>query len=164
MRTFQYFPPGPEEQRAFVVQLFGTVLAWIIIALLWKFWARDAAMIGVLVGAALGAFWMLARSAWTLEKKAQRSQNAEIGVDDAGLHITDDRGRTQSIAWSEISDLKVVGGRLTVTWPGGQFAVGARELEDGMTLMNQVMKYRGGDPERDSLPPPPSNFIPLSPR
>ncbi len=127
MRTFHYFPPGTEEQQAFVAQFLGTLLGWIVIAALLKFWAREAPAIGMLIGAALALLWMLARTAWALEKKAQRSQNAEIGVDDEGLHITDDRGQTQLIQWDEISDLSVAGGRLIVTWPGGTFAVGARE-------------------------------------
>lgn len=161
MRTFHYLPPGPEEQRGFVMQLGGTLLGLVLIAGLW-FGAHDVTVRGVLIGAGVAAVFQLGRSALALEKKAQRSQNAEIGVDAIGLHLTDATGNTQVVAWQEITECGVQGGRLVVSWMGGQLAVGAREVEDGMTLVQQVLQKWQGE---DTAPhPTPSNFIPLTPR
>jgi hypothetical protein len=110
-----------------------------------------------LIGAGAALVFRLANSAWRLEKRARRAQYAEIGVDETGLHLTDDTGQTRALAWDEIQDIGVKGGRLNVKWNGGTFAVGSREIEDGMTLVRLVMQ-RGQDE-----PPRKSNFIPLEP-
>jgi hypothetical protein len=162
MQTFRYLPPAVEEQKAFAVQFLGSLLGLTLIAVVWLR-TGDAGIKGLLLGAAAGVLWMLARAAWSLEKKAQRSQHAGIGLDDDGLHITNDKGNTQIIPWTTITKVDVSGGRMIVSWPDGSFAVGARELENGMALVREVTKKRshGND---SSSPLPPSNFIPLEPR
>lgn len=163
MQTFHYLPPGPEEQRGFVMQFVGTLAGLALIAALW-WWAHDPAMKGVLLGAAVGTIFLLAKGAWQLELKAQRSQHAEVGVGDEGLSITDARGQTQSVKWQDVVDCRVVYSRLTIVWPGGQIAIGAREMQDGMVLVQEVtrqwIKHTRGEDE----PPAVSNFIPLTPR
>lgn len=164
MQTFRYFPPGLEEQRSFLLQLLGTILGLAFIAFLWTRTA-DATTRAMLVGAGAAVVWMLARTVWSLETKAQRSQNAEFGIDDDGLHIINPAGATQVVAWADITHLEVIGGRLTVEWPEGQVSVGARELEDGMTLVREVMdRYNQATGQGDGAFKPPSNFIPLDPR
>jgi hypothetical protein len=164
MQTFHYFPPGEEEQKSFLFQLLGTVLGLGFIAFLFTR-AGDATTRAMLIGAGIGVVWLLARTVWALETKAQRSQNAEFGIDDDGLHITNPAGATQVVAWSEITHLEVIGGRLTVQWDGGQVSVGARELEDGMTLVREVMeRYNKATGQGDASFKPPTNFIPLDPR
>jgi hypothetical protein len=164
MQTFRYFPPGTEEQRTFLLQLLGSILGLGVIAFLWTR-TGDATTRGMLIGAGAGVVWMLARTVWSLETKAQRSQNAEFGVDDDGLHITDPRGVTQTVAWGDITHLETVGGRMTVEWSGGKVSVGAREIEDGMTLVREVMGRYNEATGQGKLPDrPPSNFIPLEPR
>jgi hypothetical protein len=160
MQTFRYLPPAVEEQRAFAVQFLGSLLGLALITVVWPH-AGDAGIRGLLLGAAAGVLWMLARAAWSLEKKAQRSQSAGIGLDDEGLHLTDDKGRTQVVPWTTITAVDVSGGRMMVSWPEGSFAVGARELENGMALVREVTKRRSHDNDN---PLSPSNFIPLEPR
>lgn len=162
MKTFHYLPPGPEEQRGFALQFLGTLLGLALIAGLWL-WTRDATLRSALIGAGLATVFKLAHSAWALEQKAQRSQNAEIGVDGEGLHLVDAKGQSQTVTWEAITECGVQGGRLAVQWnggQGGQLVVGAREIEDGMSLVREVMQQRQGD----VVSPTPSNFIPLSPR
>jgi hypothetical protein len=161
MQTFRYLPPAAEEQRAFAVQFLGSLLGLALIAVVWLR-TGDSGIRGLLLGAAAGVLWMLARAAWELEKKAQRSQHAGIGIDDEGLHVTNEKGQTQHITWTEITEVGVAGGRMIVTWTGGTFEVGARELQDGMALVREVTKRQSRG--NDNSPLPPSNFIPLEPR
>jgi hypothetical protein len=75
MRVFQFFPPGVEEQRAFLVQLGGAILSLAVIGVLLWF-TKDTGLRGVLLGAGIGVIFLLGRSAWQLELKAARAQNA----------------------------------------------------------------------------------------
>ena len=167
MQTFHYHPPAPEEQRGFVMQFLGTLLGLVLIAVLW-WWTTEMVVRGVLIGAGLATILRLGQAAWQLEKKAQRSQNGEIGVDDDGLHITDSAGQTQLIKWQDITKCHVINSRLTVEWEKGQIAIGAREMQDGMTLVREVTsrwaRHTKGEDVSDHQPPAPSNFIPLMPK
>jgi len=159
MRTFHYFPPAPEEQRGFVIQLGGSLLGLITIGVLaWR--ATDAGLRGVMIGTAIGVLYVLARSMWHLETKAQRSQNAEIGVDETGLQITDAAGKTQFVSWDEIEKTEVLGGRLKVTWANGELKFGSREVENGMQLIELIAAKGRSTPDFAAT----SNFIPLSPK
>jgi hypothetical protein len=155
-RTFHYLPPAPEEQRAFVIQFLGTLAALVAIGVLWFVWTDKRA---VLVGAALGAIYVLGRSAWSLEIKARRAQNAEIALDDETLSITDREGKTQTFRIEAIEKCEVRGGRLAVTYKHKRvLEVGARELTNGMTLIEELLQRWAKD---DGVFRPPSNFIPL---
>ena len=159
MRTFHYFPPAPEEQRGFVIQLGGSLLGLVAIGILaWR--ATDAGLRGVMIGTAIGVLTILARSVWHLETKAQRSQNAEIGVDEKGLQITDAAGKTQFVNWNEIEKTEVLGGRLKVNWANGELKFGSREVENGMQLIELIAAKGRSTPDFTAT----SNFIPLSPK
>lgn len=169
MKTFHYLPPAPEEQKAFVAQLLGTIVALAIIVGAW-FFVHETRMQAILAGVALGVIYLLANIAWKLEVKAQRAQNAEIVLDEDELRITDRSGQTQTISIKDIEKCDVRGGRLVVIYQGHQvLEVGARELFDGMTLVQELLaKWSGkGSSGNDSSQngfKPPTNFIPLDPR
>jgi MFS family permease len=157
VKTFRYYAPGPEEQRSFVMQFLGTLLGLGAVAFFaWR--SSDGGLRGMLLGAALALILRLILAARRLENRARRAQIAQIGVDESGLHLTDEKGGVQSLSWSEIQTLDVRGGRLFVAWEGGNFSVGAREIEDGMTLVRLVMNKGRDDKPRGG------NFIPLSPK
>ncbi len=157
MKTFHYFPPAPEEQRGFVIQLSGSLLGLIAIGIFaWR--TTDMGLRGAMIGAAIGVLVVLARSVWHLETKAQRSQNCEIGVDENGLQITDAAGKTQNISWSEIQKTEVTGGRLHVVWASGELKFGSREIENGMQLIELIAAQGRSTPDFAAS----SNFIPLS--
>jgi hypothetical protein len=163
MRSFHYLPPGPEEQRAFFGQLVGTLLGVVVVIVL-SFQVSDPALRGVFWGGGAAGLWMLARTAWSLEKKARRAAVASVGVADNGLHLVDDKAQEQIVSWNEISEVGVNGGRLNVTWPGGSFSVGAREMQDGMEMIRAILQKSGhGDTSQDGFRPP-TNFIPLDPK
>jgi len=154
MREFHYLPPSPDDQRAFVMQLLGTVLGLILVAILiWKTPAFELRT--VLAGAAAAILWMLGSAAWRLEKKARRSQLAKVGFDENQLFVVDRHGAESNIPWNEITACDVKGGRLSVQWKGGKLLVGARELENGMEFIQHVAKKVHGDK---------STFIPLTPK
>jgi hypothetical protein len=152
MREFHYFPPSQDDQRAFIMQLLGTVLGLIVVAVL--FWKTPTFELrAVLVGAGVAILWMLGSAAWRLEKKARRSQLAKVGFDETQLFVTDWHGSQSEILWENITSCEVKGGRLLVEWNGGKLHVGARELEDGMEFVQHVAKKIHGDK---------STFIPLT--
>lgn len=159
LRTFHYLPPAVEEQRAFAIQFVGSFIALGLVGAAWLMRLSMPFDASVLWGVAAGVIYLLARSAWKLEMKAQRSSRSEIALTATALLITDGRGQTQRVDWTAFSSIDVQGGRLMLQWPGGQFTVGAREIEDGMTLVNEVMQRSGRSQQRT-----PSNFIPLEPR
>ena len=161
MPTFHYYPPSSSEQREFIMQLIGTVLGLLLLALICLF-KHEPAVRATALGVAVGVIWLLAQTAWRLEKKAQRSQHAAIGYDEEGLRITDDRGHEQLVAWDAISEIGMSGGRLSIVWPGSSLKVGTREIENGMELVRGLMQHREGRSTNGSAPP--SNFIPLDPR
>jgi hypothetical protein len=163
VRTFHYLPPGPEEQRAFVSQLIGTLLCVVIVMVL-SFRLTDPALRGVFWGGCTAGLWMLGRTAWALEKKARRAAVASVGVAEDGLHIIDDKAHEQIVPWAQVSEVGVNGGRLSVKWPEGSFAVGAREMEDGMDMIRAILQESGqGGDSQDGFRPP-TNFIPLDPK
>jgi len=162
MQTYRYFPPGPEEQRGFVIQLAGTLVALAVVAFLFRYHPNPART-GILIGSGVALVWMLGRTAWDLEKKARRAQRALLELDDDALRVTDAEGATQVVKWTDISRYDVVGGRMTIEWPTGKLAVGARELENGLTLVREVQRHRTENAP-GAAPPKPSNFIPLEPR
>jgi hypothetical protein len=152
MREFHYFPPSQDDQRAFIMQLLGTVLGLIVVAVL--FWKTPTFELrAVLVGAGVAILWMLGSAAWRLEKKARRSQLAKVGFDENQLDVVDWHGAESNIFWNEITLCEVKGGKLLVEWNGGKLHVGARELEDGMEFVQHVAKKVHGDK---------STFIPLT--
>ncbi len=84
-------------------------------------------------------------------------------MDEDGLYIIDDKAHEQVVPWTQVSEVGVSGGRLTVTWPNGSFAVGAREMKDGMDMIRAILQQSGQDAgSRDGFRPP-TNFIPLDP-
>lgn len=163
-RSFRFFPPSIEEQRAFFVQLGGALLALLLIGGLFSR-TEAAGLRGVLIGAAAGVLFLVARAAWQLETKAARAEHGEIAVRDDGFAYTDRKGEMRFIFWPQIVATDVRAGRLHLAWQDetkreNTLSLGARELENGMELI-QLLVARG-----QSTPPSgtPTNFIPLQPK
>lgn len=153
MREFNYFPPSQDDQRAFIMQLLGTLFGLIVVAAL--FWRASVFELrSVLVGAGLAILWILGRAAWRLEIKARQSQMSKVGFDEDYLFVTDWHGLQSRIPWADITTCDLKGGKLLVEWEGGKLHVGARELENGMEFVQHVAKKIHGDK---------STFISLTP-
>jgi hypothetical protein len=160
MQTFHYLPPTIEEQRAFVVQLLGTILGVAVVLFLsWK--TPDGQLKAVLWGATIAIVFLLGRAAWQLELKARRAQRGEISLGDDGLHLTNLHGHEQIVEWQSIESCEVQGGKLRVTWPQNRWEVSAREVEDGLTMVRNVIEsWQRATGQQN----PPTNFIPLLPK
>ena len=156
--SFRFHPPAPEEARAFAIQFVGSLAALLALALL--FWRLEP-LRPAIVGAMLGLIYVVARSAWALELRARRSQHGGVQVDDAGVRLSDGR-REQALAWSQIEACEVRGGKLYVSGAGIELAVSAREVEDGMAMVEEISARWKNGGKRGFVAP--SNFIPLSPR
>jgi hypothetical protein len=97
-------------------------------------------------------------------KETRRAAWLSVGVSEDGLHITDDKAHEQIVPWPQVTEVGVSGGRLSVTWLDGSFAVGAREMEDGMDMIRAILQESGqGGDSQDGFRPP-TNFIPLDPK
>lgn len=155
---FHFLAPAPEEARALAFQLAGSLLALAGLAL--AFWRLES-LRPVVLGATCGLIYIVARSAWALELKARRSQLGGIGVDEAGVRHGDGR-REQTLKWSQIQKCEVRGGRLHLSGERVEIGISAREVEDGIKLIEEISsRWRNGG-KRGFVAP--SNFIPLSPR
>jgi len=103
----------------------------------------------------------VARSAWALELRARRSQLGGIEVTEQGVRLSDGR-REQMLTWSQIQTCEVRGGKLHLSGEGVELSVSAREVEDGVKLIEEIaVRWKNGG-KRGFVAP--SNFIPLSPR
>lgn len=158
MKTFRFFAPSPEEQRGFTVQLFGTILTVFVVIYLFPR-TYDITLRSALIGVVIGALFLLTRSAVNLENKSQRAKNAEIVIEKDGFKTTDAQGRSTSVGWDQIESSEVSSGRLLIKWQGGQLKFGAREVEEGMELI-QLIVARGQSTSEAGA----SNFIPLDPK
>lgn len=158
MPTFRYFPPSQEEQRGFIIQLIGTVISLALAATL-AARATEAGLRGLMIGLGLGVLFLLARTMVQLELKANRAQNAEIGVDENGLQITNEQKKTHIVTWDEIESIEVINGKLAVKWRGGELKLSSREVENGMELI-RLIATRGKKSDSTKT----SNFIPLEPK
>lgn len=158
MPTFRYLPPTQLEQRGFIIQLVATIIS-LIVAVNLAMRTDEAGLRGLMVGLGLGVLFLMARTAVQLETKAQRSENAEIGVNEDGLHITNEQKKTRIVLWKEIQSTEVVNGKMLVKWPNGELKIGSREVENGMELIG-LIAARGK--KTDSIKT--SNFIPLEPK
>lgn len=160
------------------MQLVGTLLCLVMIGVL-TFQTRDSGLRGVLIGAGIGVVFLVARNAWQLEKKAARAQWSEIGIgkksdsdsNDSknGFHFTDSKNQTQFILWENIETREVRGGRLYLAWRDeknkkNELQFGAREVENGMELIQLLASRGASTPASDDGFEPPSNFIPLAPK
>jgi hypothetical protein len=113
--TFRFLPPSPEESRAFLAQLGATLLSFVVIGVL--FWrSNEAGLRAVLIGAGIGTLFLLARAAWKLELKAARAQRGSLAIDGEGFTLSLDANKTHRVAWHEITNLEVRGGKLHVAW------------------------------------------------
>ncbi len=132
--------PGAEEQRAFCVQFLGTLAGVVLVAL--SFAVQGNAR-SVLWGGGVAMVWLLARARQRRKKRDVRRWLKSAVADD-GLHLTDDAGRTRIVAWPQISACDVTRRAIARAVARRPTACRAREVQDGMTLVREVLQKTGG--------------------
>ncbi|RYG70849.1 hypothetical protein EON80_06645 [bacterium] len=155
MRVFRYLSPSPTETRAFYVFALGAFLGQLM--------AFSLAMISVESGAKAIAFGgglaILARfgmATWQFDTRRRRARNASIELQSNGIRITNANGGVTFVRFDEVEDAQSKGGRLQLQFRGKKWGFGAREVENGLILTQEILK-------KTVKTQAPSNFIPLEP-
>ena len=156
MRTFRYLSPSPKEIRAFYVLAVGSFIG--------QFLAFGLALMpdaplparGVAVGGALAIMARFFMAQMHLDKRRRRAKNAGIELQSAGLRFTDEKGVATFVKWNEIEEATSKNGQLELRFAGRKWSFGAREVENGMALTQEILR-------RVAKPNKKSTFIPLEP-
>ena len=156
VRTFKYLSPSPKEIRAFYVLAFGSFLGQFVafgLAL-----APDTPPLAraVAVGGALAILARFFVAQLQLDKRRRRAANGRIELQGGGLRFTDDKGAATYVSWPEIDQAQSSNGRLEIKFGARTWGFGAREVENGMTLTQEILR-------RVAKPQSKSTFIPLEP-
>lgn len=156
MRTFRYLSPSPKEIRAFYVLAFGSFVG--------QFLAFGLALMpdtplparAVAIGGALAILARFFVAQLQLDKRRRRAKNGGIELQSGGLRITNDKGVATFVKWNEVDEATSKNGQLELTFGGRKWSFGAREVENGMALTQEILR-------RVAKPNKKSTFIPLDP-
>lgn len=156
MRTFRYLPPSPKEFRAFYVLAFGSFIG--------QFLAFGLALMpdaplparAVAIGGALAIMARFFMAQMQLDKRRKRAKNARIELQSAGLRFWDEKGAVTFVKWNEIDEATSKNGQLELSFGGRKWGFGAREIENGMALTQEILRCV-------AKPNKKSTFIPLDP-
>lgn len=156
MRTFHYLSPSPAEIKAFYVLAFGSFLGQFVafgLAL-----APDTPPLAraVAVGGALAILARFFVAQINLDKRRKRAAKALIELETTGLRLVNEKGVSTFVKWADVQEATSKNGRLELKWEKGSYSFGAREIENGMALTQEILK-------RVAKPNQKSNFIPLEP-
>ena len=110
----------------------------------------------VAIGGGLAILARFFSAQFQLDKRRRRAANARIELESDGLRITNEAGKTTAVRWDEITEAHSQNGRLELEFKGRKWGFGAREVENGMALTQEILR-------RVAKPKSKSNFIPLEP-
>lgn len=155
MRVFRYLPPSPEETRAYYMFAFGAFLGQLM-AFSLAVMAPNPASGAIAVGGGMAILARFGMATWQFDTRRRRARNARIELEGNGLRITNDRGSSTFVRFNEVDEAESKNGRLQLRFRGQKFGFGAREVENGMMLTQEILKSV-------AKPNKPSTFIPLEP-
>ena len=155
MRIFRFLAPSPQETRAFYVFAFGAFLGQLVAFALFLA-APNAGAGAIAIGGGLAILYRFGRATWEFDFRSRRARKSRVELQREGLLIVDERGE-KFVRWEEISSAESRGGRLQIKFRGQKWSFGAREIENGMALTQEILNRvaRSGKTT--------SNFIPLTP-
>ncbi len=156
MRTFRYLPPSPREIRAFYVLAVGSFIG--------QFLAFGLALMpdaplparAVAIGGALAIMARFFVAQMQLDKRRRRARNGHIELQSAGLRFVDEKGAATFVKWSDVEEATSKNGQLELQFGKRKWSFGAREVENGMALTQEILR-------RVARPNKKSTFIPLDP-
>jgi hypothetical protein len=155
MRVFRFLPPSPQETRAFFVFALGAFLGQLM-AFCLALVSPTAASAAIAIGGGLAILARFGIATWQFDMRRRRAKNAKIELESNGIRITRESGSATFVRFDEIEDAQSRGGKLQLRFRGQKWGFGAREVENGLILTQEILK-------RVVTPKTPSNFIPLEP-
>ena len=156
MRTFRYLPPSPKEIRAFYVLAVGSFIGQFIAFGLALMPDAPLPARAVAVGGALAIMARFFMAQIQLDKRRRRAKNGRIELQSGGLRFWNDKGAATFVKWNEIDEATSKNGQLELQFGGKKWSFGAREVENGMALTQEILR-------RVAKPNSKSTFIPLEP-
>ncbi len=153
MRIFRFLPPSPQETRAFYVFAAGA-FAGQLMAFSLVFIARDPGKAALAIGAGLAILCRFGFATWQFDSRRRRAQKARIELENNGIRIVGEKGAATFVRFDEIELAESKNGKMNLGFRGQKFSFGAREIENGMGLMQEILR-------RVAKPNTPSNYIPL---
>ena len=155
MRIFRYLPPSPDETRAFYFLAFGSFVGQFV-AFAFALGAPNAMAGAVAVGGGLAILARFFSATWQFDSRRRRARNGRIELESNGLRFFDEKGAGTFVRWDEITKADTKNGRLQLEFRGRKWSFGAREVENGMALTQEITR-------RVAKPQSKSTFIPLEP-
>ena len=156
MRIFKYLSPSPKEIRSFYVLAFGSFIGQFLAFGLALAPDTPAPARAVAIGGALAILARFFMAQMQLDKRRRRAALGRIELQSNGLKFTDEKGVATFVRWSEIDEATSHNGRLELKFGGRKWSFGAREVENGMALTQEILR-------RVAKPNSKSSFIPLEP-
>lgn len=155
MQTFRFLPPSRDETRAFYVFAFGAFLGQLV-AFFLALSAPNAAASAVAIGGGLAILYRFGTATWQFDSRRRRARKASIQLEGNGFRFVNEAGKSTFVRWDEIESAESKNGRLQITFGGRKWGFGAREVENGMVLTQEILR-------RVAKPKSVSNYIPLEP-
>jgi hypothetical protein len=155
MRVFRYLSPSPNETRAFYIFAFGAFLGQLMAFSLAMISTESGAK-AIAFGGGLAILARFAMATWQFDTRRRRARNASIELQSDGIRIINPNGGATFVRFDEIDEAHSKNGRLEIRFRGKKWSVGAREIENGMILTQEILK-------KTVKTQAPSNFIPLEP-
>ena len=155
MRVFRFLPPSPNETRAFYIFAVGAFLGQLT-AFSLVFIASNAGKAALAIGAGLAILARFGIATWQFDSRRRRAQNGRIELESGGLRLINERGAATFVRWDEIEVAESKNGKMHLGFRGQKYSFGAREIENGMGLTQEILR-------RVAKPSAPSNYIPLEP-
>ena len=156
MRVFRYLAPSPDETKAFFVLVVGSFLGQFVAFALALLPDTPPLARAVAFGGGLAIMARLYGATRNFDTRRRRARNARIELESDGLRIVGENGAAQFVRWDEITKANTKNGRLELEFRGKKWSFGAREVENGMALTQEITR-------RVAKPNSKSNFIPLEP-
>ena len=155
MRIFRYLPPSPAETRGFYMLAFGSFVGQFV-AFAFALGAPTTLAGAVAVGGGLAILARFLGATWQFDARRRRARNGRIELESNGVRFFGESGRATFVRWDEITRADTKNGRLQLEFRGQKWSFGAREVENGMALTQEITR-------RVAKPKSQSNFIPLEP-
>ncbi len=155
MRIFRFLPPSPQETRAFYILAAGSFTGQLM-AFSLVFIAPNGGAKAIAVGGGLAILYRFGFATWQYDKRQRRARKSRIELESNGIRIVGEQGNASFVRFDEMDVAESKNGKMTIQFRGQKYSFGAREIENGMGLTQEILR-------RVAKPQTISNYIPLEP-